>query len=93
MQDEERVRSILTSAGWSDITLERFDTECSLGEDVADAARFISRMGPMSEPFALSDEETQYNTLKVIEESLAPYSSSKGVFMGYSTWIVAATRP
>jgi hypothetical protein len=50
-------------------------------------------MGPMSEPFALSDEETQYNTLKVIEESLAPYSSSKGVLMGYSTWIVAATRP
>ena len=93
MQDEERVRSILTSAGWSDITLERFDTECSLGEDVVDAARFISQMGPMSEPFALSDEETQYNTLKVIEESLAPYSSSKGVLMGYSTWIVAATRP
>ena len=93
MKDEERVRSILTSAGWSDITLERFDMECSLGEDVVDAARFISRMGPMSEPFALSDEETQYNTLKVIEESLAPYSSSKGVLMGYSTWIVAATRP
>jgi len=93
MQNEERVRTILSGAGWSDVTLERFDTECSLGSDVADATGFISQMGPMSEPFALADEETQHNTLRVIEEALAPYADSRGAYLGYSTWIVSATRP
>ena len=41
----------------------------------------------------LADEATQRNTLNVIEEALAPYADSRGVYLGYSTWIVSATRP
>ena len=92
MENEGRVQQILHDAGWSDIGLERFTVEGSIGSDAADAARFITKMGPMSEPFALADSDTQNKTLQVIEEALTPYSNDSGVTLGFSTWIVSAMQ-
>jgi SAM-dependent methyltransferase len=92
MENEGRVQQILHDAGWSDIGLERFTVDGSIGSDAADAARFITKMGPMSEPFALADSDTQNKTLQVIEEALTPYSNDSGVTLGFSTWIVSAMQ-
>jgi len=92
MENEGRVQQILHDAGWSDIGLERFTVEGSIGSNAADAARFITKMGPMSEPFALADSDTQNKTLQVIEEALTPYSNDSGVTLGFSTWIVSAMQ-
>ena len=92
MENEDRVQQILHNAGWSDIGLERFTVDGSIGSDAADAARFITKMGPMSEPFALADSDTQNKTLQVIEEALTPYSNDSGVTLGFSTWIVSAMQ-
>ena len=92
MENEDRVQQILHDAGWSDIGLERFTVDGSIGSDAADAARFITKMGPMSEPFALADSDTQNKTLQVIEEALTPYSNDSGVTLGFSTWIVSAMQ-
>ena len=92
MENEDRVQQILHDAGWSDIGLERFTVEGSIGSNAADAARFITKMGPMSEPFALADSDTQNKTLQVIEEALTPYSNDSGVTLGFSTWIVSAMQ-
>ena len=92
MENEDRVQQILHDAGWSDIGLECFTVEGSIGSNAADAARFITKMGPMSEPFALADSDTQNKTLQVIEEALTPYSNDSGVTLGFSTWIVSAMQ-
>ena len=92
MENEHRVQQILHDAGWSDIGLERFTVDGSIGSNAADAARFITKMGPMSEPFALADSDTQNKTLQVIEEALTPYSNDSGVTLGFSTWIVSAMQ-
>ena len=92
MEREARVREILGDAGWSDVKLERFDVDHSLGKNVADAAGFISQMGPMSEPFSLADNETKKKCIEVIQKALEPYKSPAGVRMRFATWIVSATR-
>ena len=92
MENEHRVQQILHDAGWSDIGLERFTVNGSIGSNAADAASFITKMGPMSEPFALADSDTQNKTLQVIEEALTPYSNDNGVTLGFSTWIVSAMQ-
>ena len=92
MENEHRVQQILHDAGWSDIGLERFTVDGSIGSNAADAANFITKMGPMSEPFALADSDTQNKTLQVIEEALMPYSNDSGVTLGFSTWIVSAMQ-
>ena len=83
---------ITSDAGWTDIGLERFTIDGSIGSDAADAASFITKMGPMSEPFALADLDTQNKTLQVIEEALTPYANDSGVVLGFSTWIVSAMQ-
>ena len=92
MENEGRVQQILHDAGWTDIRLERFTIDGSIGSDAADAASFITKMGPMSEPFALADLDTQNKTLQVIEEALTPYANDSGVVLGFSTWIVSAMQ-
>ena len=92
MENEHRVQQILHDAGWSDIGLERFTVDGSIGSNAADAASFITKMGPMSEPFALADSDTQNKTLQVIEKALTPYSNDSGVTLGFSTWIVSAMQ-
>ena len=92
MENEHRVQQILHDAGWSDIGLERFTVDGSIGSNAADAASFITTMGPMSEPFALADSDTQNKTLQVIEKALTPYSNDSGVTLGFSTWIVSAMQ-
>ena len=92
MENEGRVQQILHDAGWSDIGLERFTVDGSIGVNAADAASFIAKMGPMSEPFALADSDTQNKTLQVIEEALTPYSNDSSVTLGFSTWIVSAIQ-
>ena len=92
MENEHRVQQILHDAGWSDIGLERFTVDGSIGSNAADAASFITKMGPMSEPFALADSDTQNKTLQVIEEALTPYSNDSGVTLEFSTWIVSAMQ-
>jgi len=92
MEREARVREILGGAGWSDVKLERFDLDHSLGKDVTDAAGFISQMGPMSGPFSLADNATKKKCLEVIQKALEPYEGANGVSMRFATWVVSASR-
>lgn len=93
MANGDRVRAILRDAGWSDIRLERFDIEHSIGADVADATGFACQMGPMAEPFAQADDATKRNVTSAIQHALEPHAGPDGVRLGFSTWIVSATRP
>src|SRR3546814_2200308 len=87
MSNGDRVRAVLRDAGWSDIRLERFDIEHSIGIDVADAASFACQMGPMAEPFAQADDATKRNVMSTIRHALEPYAGPDGVRLGFSTWI------
>ena len=92
MEREARIKEVLEESGWSNAAIERFDIKHSLGSNVSDAANFISHMGPMSEPFSMTDEETQRKCLEAIKGALKPYEEPKGVYMGFATWIVTASR-
>ena len=92
MQSGDRIRGILRDAGWSSVELERFDVEHSIGTDPADAASFACQMGPMSEPFAQADDTTRRKVTDAIRDALEPYADPDGVRLGFSTWIVTATR-
>ncbi|MEQ8693810.1 MAG: class I SAM-dependent methyltransferase [Gammaproteobacteria bacterium] len=92
MGNADRVRGILSDAGWTDIKLERFNIDHSIGADLADATSFSCRMGPMSEPFAQADEATQRKVTAAVQDALKPYAGPDGVRLGFSTWIVTAVR-
>ena len=90
-EKEARVRQILGDSGWSDVGLDRFDIDHSIGSDLDDAVAYICRMGPMSEPFAAADAATQAAAAASIRDALEPYAGPGGVRLGFSSWIVTAT--
>ena len=89
---EERIFEILEKAGWSEIRVEAFNSLNSIGNDADEAAEFISRMGPMSEPFSLAGAEIQHKTLEAMKNFLKEYESSNGVQMGFGNWVVTARK-
>ena len=64
----------------------------SIGKNANDAAGFISKMGPMSEPFEKADEVNQQKTLAALMNYLQDYEKPNGVLMGFGNWIVTAKK-
>jgi SAM-dependent methyltransferase len=91
--DPDRVRSILTSAGWRDVMVEPRDTTILVGGGggVAETVEFL-RSGSMGRTLlAGADEESQAKALAAVTESLTPYADGDGVRLGAAVWLVTAT--
>jgi hypothetical protein len=92
--DEERVRAILSGAGFSDIDVQRFDAAVFLGATPRAAAEGVSRIGPVSRFVREVGVEHLPTILEAVERTLAPLATPDGhVSLNGSTWIVSASNP
>lgn len=90
--DEARVRRILTTAGWSRIKIDRYDTKLPLGDTPLDAAEFLMQMGPAGSALAETDDGTRGTVANRLLEALKSHEGRTGVHLGSSSWIVTAVR-
>jgi len=92
--DEERLRTILSDAGFGDIDVQRFDTAIFLGPTPRSAAEGTVLMGPVARLVREVGGEHLPIIVDAIERTLAPLAAPNGeVHLNGSTWIVAATNP
>ncbi len=92
--DEERLRAILTGAGFGDIDVQRFDAALSLGATPRSAAESVVQIGPVSRLVREVGAEHLPIILDAVERTLAPLAAPDGhVSLNGSTWIVSATNP
>ena len=92
--DEERVRGILSRAGFGAIEVQRFDAAVSLGATPRAAAESSVRLGPLSRFVREVGVEHLPIILDAVEHTLAPLAAPDGhVSLNGSTWIVSATNP
>jgi hypothetical protein len=92
--DEQRLRSILSGAGFSGIEIRRFDAEVCLGDTPADAAEGSLRIGPTSRLVREAGVEHQQTVRDAVERALTPFAAAGGaVRLNGSTWIVSAASP
>jgi SAM-dependent methyltransferase len=93
--DPERVRGILTRAGFDDIELESARETLTVGggKPVAETAEFVLQMGPTARLLRQSGDESLLQKVKAaVHEALEPYASATGVRMPSAAWIVTARR-
>ena len=90
LSDPERVRSILTRAGFSDVTLDGVDGTMCVGDGVDDAYDFVLGLGVRS--LDEVDEATRARALEALRSTLAAHLGPGGVVYGASAWIVRARR-
>lgn len=92
--DADRVRRIMAGAGFSDISIDAFESPISLagGVNLDDTVDFTMMMGPASRAIASAGDDTELRG-KLSEEmrdTLAPYETENGVIMGSACWLVSA---
>ena len=92
--DEERLRTILSDAGFGAIDVQRFDAAISLGATPRAAAESVVQIGPVSRLVREVGAEHLPIILDAVERALVPLAAPDGhVSLNGSTWIVSAANP
>jgi hypothetical protein len=92
--DDERLRAILSGAGFVDIGMQRFDAAIFLGASPRTAAEASVKIGPVARFVREVGVEHLPNILDAVERTLTPLAAQDGhVRLNGSTWIVSATNP
>jgi 2-polyprenyl-3-methyl-5-hydroxy-6-metoxy-1,4-benzoquinol methylase len=91
--DPERVRAILTGAGFSAIDIAPLRQALFIGGGDLDASvDFLMRMGPTARALReAADPGLNGRVAAAVKEALAPFHTADGVKMDSAAWIVTAT--
>ena len=91
LSDPDRVRSILTSAGFTDMELEGIDEGMWFGTHADDAYRFVlGLLGWMLEGL---DDNGRARALDALRSTIATHETADGVIFDSAVWVIRATRP
>lgn len=91
LADRDKIRRVLSGAGWRDIEITRWDGDIPVGGggSLRETADFLMRIGPTARAIAeqgLDSNEAQ----QCLMEALAPHERDEGVMLGVACWVVQA---
>ena len=92
LADAAAVQAILTSAGFESVDLQEVNEPMYFGADVADAFSFVTGLGLTRGLLDGLDERTQAKALQTLRERLSEHTTSDGVLVGASAWLITAQR-
>ncbi|MEO5769944.1 MAG: SAM-dependent methyltransferase, partial [Polyangia bacterium] len=92
MSDPSRVRAILGDAGWKDVSLEPIEMPLHLGAATTldEAVEYSLQIGPAARAMTDAPEALKPALEAALREALAPFASTRGVFMDGAAFIVGA---
>ena len=91
--EEDRLRTILSNAGYGSIDVVRFDAQIFLGATPRAAAESALRLGPTARLVREVGAEHETAILDAVEAAFMPLASPDGrVSLNGSAWIVSATN-
>lgn len=88
--DPERVREILTTAGFRDVSFEKVDEPITIGT-VDHALDWLSNMGPAATPLAEASESDRAAAQAEMRKVLEAHDTMRGVTLPGAAWLVSAT--
>lgn len=97
MANEEMVRGMMKSAGYTDIEFKRVDADVVVGKDVTDAIAFQIALGPAGEVYREAGEEADAKRPAIdaaLTEALRNQKVTRqGIMMPSSSWVISAVNP
>jgi SAM-dependent methyltransferase len=90
LSNPDRVRSILTAGGFTDIEMEGTTAGMWFGTDADDAHRFV--LGLMGWMLTGLDDTGRARAVDGLQATMAAHSSSDGVVFGSAAWTISARR-
>ena len=87
-----RIESVLSDAGWSDVSVEDAEEPMPIGTSVDDAVAFL-RTTDLAETLMKDvDEEVAASAWRAVADALEAHAGADGVVLRGSAWIVRAVR-
>jgi SAM-dependent methyltransferase len=90
--DPNRVRSILSAAGWHDVEMKVVNEQLPLGVDVDEALTLVLGIRLFRRLFTDVDEARVGRAIAAVRNALAAHETSDGVVLGATAWLVSARR-
>lgn len=90
LSDPDRVRGLLTSAGFVDVRLRGLSAPMRFGRDVEDACQFVS--GQFAWLISDFDADTRARALEALRASMTDHQTDRGVYYGSAAWLIEARR-
>ena len=90
LSDPQRVRTVLSAAGFTDIQLEPRSDAIWLGDDVDNAQQFV--LGLLGWMLSGLDDQGRQLAIENLRTTLAVHDSGHGVLLGSATWTILANR-
>ena len=90
MSDPDRVRRLLTDAGFNDIALSEARSPMNFGTTARAAYDFV--LGQLGWLIADLDETHRRTALLALMQTMQDHESSQGVQFGSATWLISARR-
>jgi SAM-dependent methyltransferase len=91
--DPDRVKQILTEAGFTGVALSLSPQTWHVGTDTEDAYGFISGLAPVQMMLEGLDEAMKAQGLDNLRATIAAHETPEGVIFGSASWVVMARRP
>ncbi|WP_320672040.1 class I SAM-dependent methyltransferase [Patulibacter defluvii] len=88
---EQRVRTILADAGWTDVTLQPVDPTCAL--PAAELPRYATGMGPVGALLPTLDEPLRRRVAEVAVDALATHVDGDELRFTAACWLIEAVAP
>lgn len=88
--DGDRIRQILTEAGFAEIRVEVLERDLLLGETVEGAAEHAVQLGPLGNVLREAPAAVQARVADEMREAMSPHLQSDGVRLGCSCWLATA---
>ena len=94
LSEESRVKDILSAAGFTNISVESFQTSFVLGGNVDEASSFLMQLAPSGSAInnAQADEETRARIALDMAELLKSHVNNDGVSMSAAALLVTACK-
>lgn len=92
LSDPDRVRAILSSAGFGDVVLDDVREPMWFGTDTGDAYAFVRAMGFAEGMLQGLDEEQREGALAALRASIEAHETGDGVVYPSAAWVVTAHR-
>lgn len=89
----ERVRHILSGAGFAEIKIEPFETLIPFAPDVSGTAQRMVQIGPASRLLNSASDELIMRVKSELIDALARFQTDNGVMIDSAAWIVSAISP
>jgi SAM-dependent methyltransferase len=91
--DPERVRGILSDAGFGEIGFEAVNETLTVGGggDLDQTVTFLLQMGPTGSAMREAAQDKLATVMEAVREALTPFVTAQGVRMASAAWIVTAS--